>query len=175
MFFILLILGFLLRFKFFESFKLYKAAKQEKNVTRYEVITLWGYGLGFVAVIMMIIPIALVMDWLPDMGFLTELLFDLLIVFINREYKGLFVFSGFLVFSILINYLLYQLIYVYLYLRNKYKYYQKILSSQRRKEVKAKIIDDLNIETFEKIKFNSYLVIDEEDNKIRILCKGAYI
>ncbi|MBE5933265.1 MAG: hypothetical protein E7263_07580 [Lachnospiraceae bacterium] len=86
MFFILLILGFLLGFKFFESLKLYKAAKQEKNVTRYEVITLWGYGLGFVAVIMMIIPIALVMDWLPDMGFLTELLFDLLIVFINLGY-----------------------------------------------------------------------------------------
>ena len=119
------------------------------NITKYKKISLIKIILTFILIIISTI---------------------LLIVFINREYKGLFVFSGFLVLSILINYLLYQLIYVYLYLRNKYKYYQKILSSQRRKEVKAKIIDDLNIETFEKIKFNSYLVIDEEDNKFRILC-----
>ena len=86
MFFILLILGFLLGFKFFESIKLYRAAKGEKNVTRYEVITLWGYGLGFVAVIMMFIPIAIIMDWLPDIDFINNFLFDLFGVFVYLGY-----------------------------------------------------------------------------------------
>lgn len=86
MIFILFILGFVLGFKLFESIKFYKAAKKEKNVTKYEVITMWGYGLGFVAVIMMIIPIALIVDWLPDIEFINDLLFDLLGVFIYLGY-----------------------------------------------------------------------------------------
>lgn len=74
MIFILLILVFVLGLKFFESIKCYKAAKEKASVTKYEIITLWGYGLGFSAVSMMVLSIVIIVGWLNDILYLNDFL-----------------------------------------------------------------------------------------------------
>ncbi len=77
MFFILLLLGFWLGTRLFECVKAYKSAKQTGTITRYDRITLWGWGLGFSTVAMMELCIIMfVMYWFSVGAF--DIIFEIL-------------------------------------------------------------------------------------------------
>lgn len=106
-------------------------------------------------------------------AFLFCLSIILLFLLTNREYEQLFIFLFFIVFTFLLNLILYFI----LEHINKYTYkinlYCDILHSNNNK-IKAKVIEDMHLETYSRVVFRAYRIIDTKSKSYRILIPEEY-
>lgn len=109
---------------------------------------------------------------------ITALLFCLSIICLllvtTREFEQIFIFSFFVVFSLLLNLLYYFIFECINKINHKIRLYNQVIISNN-KQIKAEVIEDMQTETFAHVSFHAYKIKDENDKTYRILIPTEYI